>query len=164
MKSLAIWVIAGAAMLSAAGCTQGGGEQSADRAQTNEQRVGAMNEAGIDDATDAEPVDLFAAPECVIDPPPDAVCTMDINPCGQASICGCQDGYAYNAALGKCVLEIEGVSDATFVPVDHGECVKPATGACTRDINACGQPSSCSCDDGFIWNSAVGMCVRDLSQ
>lgn len=157
-------MIAGAAALLAAGCTQREGGQSADQAQTKVQGAGAMNEAGTDDATDAEPVDLFAAPECVIDPPPDAVCTMDVNPCGQASICGCQDGYAYNAALGKCVLEIEGVSEATFIPVDHGECVKPATGACTRDINACGQPSSCSCDDGFVWNSAVGMCIRDLSQ
>lgn len=164
MKNIAILVVAGAAALLAAGCSQSDNEQSANRTQANEPGVSAMSEVAADEEVDAEPVDLFAAPECVIDPPPDAVCTMDVNPCGQASICGCPDGYAYNPALGKCVLSTEGVSEATFVPVDHGECVKPATGACTRDINACGQPSSCSCDEGFVWNSAVGMCVRDLSQ
>lgn len=164
MKSIAIFVIAGAAALLAAGCTKSSGDEAADRAQADEQNAAAMGEVNAEDSIDATPIDMFAAPECVIDPPPEAVCTMDINPCGQASVCGCQDGYAYNSALGKCVLEIDGVSEATFVPVEHGECVKPATGACTRDINACGQPSSCSCEDGFVWNSAVGMCVRDLSK
>jgi hypothetical protein len=164
MKSIAIFVIAGAAALLAAGCTKGSGSEAADRAQADEQNAGAMGEVNADDSIDAAPIDMFAAPECVINPPPEAICTEDINPCGQASICGCQDGYSYNSALGKCVLEIDGVSEATFVPVKHGECVKPATGACTRDINACGQPSSCSCEDGFVWNSAVGMCVRDLSK
>lgn len=40
---------------------------------------------------------------CVTDPPPDAICTRDINACGLPSHCTCQDGFAWNDVAGKCV-------------------------------------------------------------
>lgn len=165
MKNLTLMLAAIAAALWAAGCTKGADstppepETHADTTESSPESA-----AAADEPADTEPTDMFAAPECVIDPAPDAVCTMDVNPCGHASICNCPGGYDYDAALGKCVLETDGVADATFVPVDDSECVKPATGECTRDINACGQPSSCGCEEGFVWNSAIGMCVRDLGE
>lgn len=166
MKKLMLITAAGVAALWMAGCERNDSGEPPNGAETEAaaETLAGGSETAAEDAEDTEHVDMFAAPECVIDPPPDAVCTMDVNACGQASVCGCPDGYSYDAALGKCLLNLEGVSEATFVSVDDSECVRPATDACTRDINACGQPSSCSCDEGFVWNDVVGKCLRDLSQ
>lgn len=165
MKNIGFLALAGAAMLWASGCNENPDSGAANGAGTGAPGASeSAEETGEADSAGADTTDMFAAPECLIDPPPEAVCTTDVNSCGQASLCGCPGGYAYDAALGGCVLDIDGVGEATFVEVDDGACVRPASGACTRDVNACGQPSSCGCEDGFVWNSAVGKCLRDLSR
>lgn len=163
MKNAGLMILLSAAVLWMAGCDHEDGDKAGTAGKAAQ--AGPISAGGTSSASEMpeeEPVDMFAAPECVIDPAPDAACAIDVNPCGNASICGCPDGYNYDAALGKCILEIGDVGNATFVPVEDGECVRPASGVCTRDINACGQPSICGCEEDFVWNSAVGKCIRDL--
>lgn len=157
------FVIAGAIFLALAACADRGAEQPDDPAvggAAQPSEVTPTDPSVEDEST--EVADMMAAPVCVKEVPPDAICTMDLNACGHASTCNCGDGYVYNAAMGKCTLDLQGVGDATFVEVTDNDCVRPATGVCTRDINACGQPSSCGCDDGYVWNDVAGKCVRDL--
>ncbi len=113
-------------------------------------------------ADSAEPV--AKPPACVQDVPPDSICTMDINVCGNASVCGCPKRYSYDPAIGKCLLDISGHGAATPVRLDDSECAKAPASMCTRDINVCGQPSNCRCEDGFIWSAVAGKCLRDLSR
>lgn len=101
-------------------------------------------------------------PACVKPAPENAVCTMDINICGHASMCDCGSGYVYDRAMGLCVLIIEGVGAAEPAALSDDDCVKPSTGKCTRDINACGQPSRCQCEDGYEWNAVAGKCIKVL--
>ncbi len=91
---------------------------------------------------------------------PDGICTMDINACGNASICTCPKGYSYNAAIAQCVIDDIASATSTSEAVE-GSCVT-APGACTRDINPCGHPSRCACSKGFAYNPAVGKCLKDL--
>ena len=116
------------------------------------------------DAGDDAPGGGYAAAEdsCVIDVPEDAVCTGDLNACGFGSVCGCPEGYGYNAALGKCVMDLAGVISATPAQLYETSCVRKPAGICTRDINMCGQPSSCACEEGFQWNDVAGMCIKVL--
>lgn len=127
--------------------------------KTDETTSAAPAAEGLMDRAAAE------APACVKDVPSGSICTMDINACGKASVCDCGDGYAYNAALGKCLLDLDGVGEASVVQVDDTDCAVSgsASAICTRDINACGQPSNCSCDDGFVWNDVAGKCLKDLT-
>lgn len=162
MRKLGIVTILGAMALLLGACAPSERSEGENAAAGGQSQSYPQRELPIEE-DEEEAVDMFAAPVCVKEVPPDAICTMDINACGHASICNCGDGYVYDAALGKCMLDIEGVGEATFVEVADDECVRPATDACTRDINACGQPSRCSCDEGFAWNSVVGMCLRIMT-
>lgn len=96
--------------------------------------------------------------ECII--APTGVCTMDINLCGNPSVCQCPEGYTYNAATSQC----------NIADLSHGqanELTSPALcsaqpGVCTRDINQCGNPSTCQCEEGFSYNAVTGMCDKVL--
>ncbi len=99
---------------------------------------------------------------CVVDVAPEAVCTMDLNLCGNSSQCACPAGYAYNGSIGKCVLGLNAASEGIKVDVPDGECVSSLSSTCTKDINICGHPSACNCEAGFGWNAAVGKCVSGL--
>jgi hypothetical protein len=100
---------------------------------------------------------------CVIATPAGGACTKDINACGKASMCECDEGYNYNAALGMCILSLQSASAASAVAIPESDCAMTPTGVCTRDINMCGQPSVCHCNEGFEWNAAAGKCLRDLT-
>ena len=92
---------------------------------------------------------------------PNGICTMDINACGNASICTCPNGYHYNAAIGQCVIEDIASATKTSEAVE-GSCVATQPAPCTRDINPCGYPSHCQCSEGTSYNPAVGKCLKDL--
>lgn len=144
------------------------GDETERDAATEEEAAPAAAESAAEASLAGEAMGEAspAALACVKDLPPDAICTMDINICGNASGCNCGDGHVYNAALGKCLLDLDsfGGGEAVRVAVDESDCAKAATGACTRDINVCGHPSRCACPEGFVWNSVAGMCLRDLTQ
>ncbi|MCB9955953.1 MAG: hypothetical protein H6848_08595 [Caulobacterales bacterium] len=159
MKKMTIAILASAAALLMAACSQSAGDKPEETAQPTAEEMNAA------DPADSEAVDMFAAPECVIEAPPETVCSADVNACGHPSVCDCPSGYEYSPALGKCLVDVFGVEgDATFIPLEENECVAVATGVCTRDINACGQPSTCGCDEGFVWNASAGKCLKDLNQ
>ncbi|MEE2692642.1 MAG: hypothetical protein VX640_13990 [Pseudomonadota bacterium] len=169
MKLRLIAAAAGAMALLVAACGQKT-EEAAPAAIEATEEAAPADETGTSPAAEQEAAadatqTASAPPACVMDVPSGAICTMDINACGHASVCNCGEGYAYNAALGKCLLMLDGVGEATVVQVDDNECVASASVAsrCTRDINACGQPSNCSCDEGFVWNDVVGKCLKDLT-
>jgi len=157
--------VAGAFALALAACSQ----PATDAAPADSNAAGTSEETTLE--TETPPAD--AAPEpvvveaaaCVKPVPSGAICTMDINACGKASVCDCGEGYSYNAALGMCLLSPEGVSEASIVQVEDSDCASGAAASsiCTRDINVCGQPSTCSCEDGFVWNAIAGKCLKDLT-
>ncbi len=43
------------------------------------------------------------ADHCVREPPDDAICTKDINDCGNATHCDCDEGFTWNPAADKCL-------------------------------------------------------------
>ena len=45
---------------------------------------------------------------CVTDPPKGAICTRDINACGNPSSCTCEEGFAWNDVVGKCLKVLSG--------------------------------------------------------
>jgi len=93
---------------------------------------------------------------------PNGPCTMDINVCGNASICTCPNGYSYNAAIAQCVIEdIAEATSASTIAIE-GSCVGTQPVPCTRDINRCGHPSRCMCPEGLTYNPVVGKCLKDL--
>lgn len=100
---------------------------------------------------------------------PESICTRDYNPCGNASICACPDGYEYNASVGLC--SIEDINDATSRGLDNisvkSSCsinalVLPVP--CTRDINPLGYPSRCQCPGESEYNELFGQCVLPLAR
>ena len=54
----------------------------------------------------AVPIDI-ATDECVREPPDDAVCTKDINDCGNATHCDCTAGFTWNPAADKCLRNLD---------------------------------------------------------
>lgn len=168
MRVHPILVALGAAAVLLSACGRDGDEAAQTVVETVEETAADVADAAAEtteaavDAVEAVIADMGAAPACVTPKPPNAVCTMDINACGFSSSCACEEGYAYNAALGQCLLVLEGVRAATPVSVADSDCAKAPTGVCTRDINACGQPSRCGCDEGFAWNSVAGKCLKAL--
>ncbi|NER48512.1 MAG: hypothetical protein F6J92_17770 [Symploca sp. SIO1A3] len=38
--------------------------------------------------------------------PPQDICTLDINVCGNASICMCPDGTTYSPVIGECIVDL----------------------------------------------------------
>lgn len=38
--------------------------------------------------------------------PPNSICTLDINVCGNASICACPDGTIYSPITGQCIIQL----------------------------------------------------------
>ncbi len=168
MRVHRVLVVLGTAALLLGACGRGGDEATQQAVETVQEAADDVAEAAAETAEDAiaavEEVvaGIGAGPACVAPKPANSICTMDINACGFSSGCACDDGYAYNAALGQCLLILEGVGAATPVSVADSDCAKPSAGICTRDINACGQPSSCRCDDGFAWNDVAGKCLKVL--
>lgn len=158
MKKIAVIVAAGALALGAAGCTKRPAEAASAPPPESEAQAAAAS--APQEAELAAPAPR--APPCVKALPEDAVCSMDLNICGHASMCDCGPGYVYDRAMGMCVLDLEGVASPARAAVIDDDCVRPASGACTRDVNACGQPSQCQCDEGYAWNAVAGKCVRDL--
>jgi hypothetical protein len=160
--------LAGALALALSACAKKT-EEPADAAPAAEE-PSAMEEAAPAEEPATEPMaeeapaaDMRQAAACVIDVPPETVCTADENACGKSSLCDCPAGYSYNPALGQCLLNLEGVGAATPVSLGDSDCAKAPAGVCTRDINVCGQPSTCACDEGFAWNDVAGKCLKDLS-
>ncbi len=95
------------------------------------------------------------------------VCTRDYNPCANPSICGCPDGYEYNASVGYCL--IEDINDATTRGFDvrsvKSSCSIQAQAlptACTKDANPLGYPSKCLCPGETQYNELFGQCVIPL--
>lgn len=102
--------------------------------------------------------------------PPEGPCTLDINPCGNPSMCACPDGYEYNASVKLC--SIENISQATDPGLEprfvESSCsiqafLLPIPIACTRDINPLGYPSHCACPSGTRYNELFAHCVIPLS-
>ena len=98
----------------------------------------------------------------VVTPP--GACTMDINVCGNASICSCPNEYEYDSTVGYCL--IDDIDDATSrgAPVKNICSIQaellPTT--CTRDINNVGYPSKCLCPGKTYYNPLMGQCVVSL--
>lgn len=99
---------------------------------------------------------------------PNGICTMDINRCGAASICGCPEGYEYDARLGQCL--VKDVYQVTEVEPYH-QMVKsscsiqvPDQAICTRDINPAGYPSACGCGEFGEYDARIGQCILKLDQ
>ncbi|EGJ28544.1 hypothetical protein LYNGBM3L_71650 [Moorena producens 3L] len=97
----------------------------------------------------------------------DGICTRDYNPCGNASICVCPDGYEYDSSVGLCL--IEDINNATSRGLDSisvkSSCsiqVQPLPATCTRDTNALGYPSKCLCPGISEYNQLFGQCVIPL--
>lgn len=57
---------------------------------------------GVSEATIVQVADN----ECVTSGASSAICTRDINVCGQPSNCSCEDGFAWNAVAGKCLKDL----------------------------------------------------------
>ncbi|WP_163834177.1 hypothetical protein [Spartinivicinus ruber] len=97
---------------------------------------------------------------------PQGICTMDYNQCGNSSICGCPDGYQYNAAIGYCI--ISETDNASMAGVDKrgikSSCSIKASSvaACTRDINRFGNPSVCNCPGTTEYNEVLGHCIDSV--
>lgn len=94
---------------------------------------------------------------------PDNICTMDINSCGNSSICACPDGYDYNSSVGACL--IDDVFEATS-PGDQNiesKCALKPQSFCTRDMNPAGNPSICGCPDGTDYNDVLGKCLKPVN-
>jgi len=96
---------------------------------------------------------------CVI--APNSICTMDINTCGNPSLCMCPDGYVYNKAVGKCIIDKLSMASSPGAPIESKCAVNPNS-ICTRDINPCGNPSICKCPEGHTYNQVIGKCITDL--
>jgi len=99
---------------------------------------------------------------CAIDSS-EFICTRDINPCGNPSICMCPEGYSYNASVGACLVEDLYLADGPGAPVES-KCAFPPQGICTQDINVCGQASICQCPEGTQYSPVIGECIIDLPQ
>ncbi len=97
---------------------------------------------------------------CVVQAGP--LCTQDINPCGNASICECPRGYDYNEALGKCLIYEISQADGPGIPVKVNQCALDPESICTQDINQCGNASICICPEDTIYNPVVGLCLSDI--
>lgn len=169
MRLKLIAAVAGAAALALCACAKKT-EEPAEAAPAAAEEPSATDETAPAAEPAMEPMseeapaaDARQAAACVIDVPPETVCTADVNACGKSSLCDCPAGYAYNAALGQCLLNIDGVGVATPVSLADSDCAKAPADLCTRDINVCGQPSNCGCDEGFAWNAVAGKCLKDLS-
>ena len=93
---------------------------------------------------------------CVVDAGP--LCTEDINPCGNASLCECPRGYVYKPAIGKCLIRNLYQADGPGKPV-RSKCAFPPNSICTRDINVCGHASICACPDGTTYSPVIGQCI-----
>lgn len=96
---------------------------------------------------------------CVQDPT--GICTRDINPCGNPSVCGCSEGYTYNASIGKCLIDDIGLANDAGVEV-KSRCALEPKGICTQDINQCGHASICQCPDNTTYSPVIGQCVKKL--
>jgi len=99
---------------------------------------------------------------------PDGPCTLDYNPCGNGSICGCPDGYEYDASVGYCL--IDDINDATSRGFDDRSLKSSCSinarllpTPCTRDQNQLGYPSMCKCPGYSEYNELFGQCVIPLS-
>ncbi len=96
---------------------------------------------------------------CVVEA--EALCTRDLNICGNPSICRCQDGYSYDASVGKCI--IDDISQATSPGVlVNSKCAFTPKSICTFDLNVCGNSSVCACPEGTDYNPLIGACVIPL--
>lgn len=95
---------------------------------------------------------------------PVGACTMDLNPCGNSSVCSCPEGYDYNASAGLCIVNNRGLADRLSGPEASlsGSCISGPAGYCTRDINACGNPGFCQCQPGQTYNAQAGVCLTVL--
>lgn len=100
---------------------------------------------------------------------PESICTMDYNPCANASMCICPDGYEYDASVGYCL--IERIDDATSRGFDErsvkSSCSIQASALpipCTRDRNPLGYPSMCQCPGQSEYNELFGQCVLPLAR
>lgn len=97
---------------------------------------------------------------------PSGICTMDINPCGNSSICTCDEGYRYDAKVGYCI--IDNLSEATHKGFDKRSIKSscsiqvPPNRACTRDLNPVGYPSYCDCSGIGEYDQRLGQCVLAL--
>ncbi len=90
---------------------------------------------------------------------PSGICTMDINSCGHASICGCEGGYTYSPSVGMCLIDSVFLANMPGVPVATQQCAIMPEGICTRDINPAGHASSCTCAVGQTYSPVTGMCM-----
>ncbi|MDJ0702381.1 MAG: hypothetical protein QNJ46_03795 [Leptolyngbyaceae cyanobacterium MO_188.B28] len=100
---------------------------------------------------------------------PEDICTLDLNPCGNSSICNCPDGYGYDANVGFCL--IDDIDQATSRGFDDrsvkSSCsfqAQPLPTICTKDINPLGYPSSCACPGNSEYNELFGQCVLQLAE
>ena len=97
---------------------------------------------------------------CVVQAGP--LCTQDINPCGNASICECPKGYTYKPSLGKCLIRNISQADGPGERLGRSKCAFKPTSICTLDINICGHPSICACPDGTTYSPITGQCIIAL--
>jgi hypothetical protein len=58
----------------------------------------------IDDMSKASEPGASIESKCAVNP--NGICTMDINRCGNPSICQCPDGHIYNPVVGKCIVDL----------------------------------------------------------
>lgn len=91
---------------------------------------------------------------------PAGICTMDINQCGNASICSCPEGYQYNSTIGYCLIsEIQDATGPGATVTSSCSIQVLPNAICTLDINNAGHSSFCSCPEGTEYNSTVGQCI-----
>ena len=92
---------------------------------------------------------------------PSGACTLDINTCGNSSVCTCPDEYEYDSTVGYCL--IDDIDDATSrgVPARsicsiQAELLPPD--ACVGE-NQLGYPIKCLCPGTTYYNQLMGQCV-----
>ena len=99
---------------------------------------------------------------------PTAICTADINPCNNPSICTCPDGYEYNPSIKVC--SIENIGDATSRGLESRaiesswsiQALLLPLPCLALPPNQLGYPVSCACPEGTEYDQRIAHCTIPL--